>query len=62
MLDQQAASRLEYLAALRRSLSNFTLQTIPEQDRLRERIWKALVLKMEEMWLVICLTGEAHWA
>ncbi|TVQ97548.1 MAG: hypothetical protein EA399_13020 [Desulfovibrionales bacterium] len=41
---------------------NFTLQTIPDQDRLRERIWKALGLKMEETWLSICLTGEAHWA
>lgn len=41
---------------------NFTLQTIPEQDQLRERIWKALGLKMEETWLSICLTGEAHWA
>ena len=41
---------------------DFTLQTIPEQDRLRERIWNALGLKMEETWLSICLTGEAHWA
>ncbi len=41
---------------------NFSLQTIPEQDRLRERIWKALGLKMEETWLSICLTGEANWA
>jgi predicted Co/Zn/Cd cation transporter (cation efflux family) len=41
---------------------NFTLQTIPEQDRLREQIWNALGLKMEEAWLSICLTGEAHWA
>jgi cation diffusion facilitator family transporter len=41
---------------------DFTLQTIPEQDRLRERIWNALGLKMEEAWLSICLTGEAHWA
>jgi cation diffusion facilitator family transporter len=39
----------------------FTLQTIPEQDRLRERIWKALGLKMDETWLSISLTGEAHW-
>ena len=41
---------------------NFTLQTIPEQDRLRERIWRALGLKMEETWFPICLAGEAHWA
>ena len=41
---------------------DFSLQTIPEQDRLRERIWNALGLKMEETWLSICLTGEAHWA
>ncbi|RPI67814.1 MAG: hypothetical protein EHM38_01460 [Geobacteraceae bacterium] len=39
---------------------NFTLQTIHEQDRLRERIWNVLGLKMDETWLSICLTGEAH--
>ncbi len=40
---------------------NFALQTIAEQDRLRERIWRSLGLKMDEAWLSICLTGDSRW-
>jgi cation diffusion facilitator family transporter len=40
---------------------NFTLQTVAEQDRLRERIWRALGLSLDEAWLSICLTGDPRW-
>ncbi len=39
----------------------FALQTIAGQDRLRERIWRALDLPLEEAWLSICLTRDSRW-
>ena len=41
---------------------NFALQTVAEQDRLRERIWRAVGLSLDEAWLSICLTGDPRWA
>jgi len=40
---------------------NFALQTVAEQDRLRERIWRALGLSLDEAWLSICLTADPRW-
>jgi len=40
---------------------NFALQTIAEQDRLRERIWRAMGMPLDEAWLSICLTGDSRW-
>jgi len=40
---------------------NFTLQTIAEQDRLRERIWRSIGMPLHEAWLAICLTGDSIW-
>jgi cation diffusion facilitator family transporter len=41
---------------------NFALQTVAEQDRLRESIWRALGLSPDEAWLSICVTGDPRWA
>ena len=41
--------------------STFALQTVAEQDRLRERIWRALGLSLDEAWLSICVTGDPRW-
>jgi len=41
--------------------ANFALQTIAEQDRLRERIWRAMGMPLDEAWLSICLTGDPRW-
>jgi cation diffusion facilitator family transporter len=40
---------------------NFTLQTVAEQDRLRERIWRSLDMPLDKAWLSICLTGDPRW-
>jgi cation diffusion facilitator family transporter len=40
---------------------NFALQTVAEQDRLRERIWRALDMPLDNAWLSICLTGDPRW-
>ncbi len=40
---------------------HFSLQTVAEQDRLRERIWRALEMPLEDAWLSICLTGDPRW-
>jgi predicted Co/Zn/Cd cation transporter (cation efflux family) len=40
---------------------NFTLQTVAEQDRLRERIWRVLDMPLDNAWLSICLTGDPRW-
>lgn len=40
---------------------NFSLQTVAQQDRLRERIWRALELPLEDAWLSICLTEDPRW-
>jgi len=41
--------------------ANFALQTVAEQDRLRERIWRALDMPLDQAWLSICLTGDPRW-
>jgi cation diffusion facilitator family transporter len=40
----------------------FALQTVAEQDGLRERIWRALGLSPDRAWLSIIVTGDARWA
>ena len=40
---------------------NFTLQTVAEQDQLRERIWRGLDMPLDKAWLSICLTGDPRW-
>jgi cation diffusion facilitator family transporter len=40
---------------------NFAFQTIAEQDRLRERIWRSIGMPLDEAWLSICLTGDTRW-
>jgi len=40
---------------------DFALQTIPQQDRLRERIWAATDLSIEKAWVSICLTADPRW-
>lgn len=40
---------------------NFDLQAISEQDGLRERIWRALHLPLDNAWLSICLTRDSRW-
>ncbi|MFZ2041048.1 MAG: cation diffusion facilitator family transporter [Desulfobacterales bacterium] len=40
---------------------NFSLQTVAQQDRMRERIWRALELPLEDAWLSICLTEDPRW-
>lgn len=40
---------------------HFGLQTVAEQDRLRERIWKAMDLPLDQAWLSIALTADPRW-
>jgi cation diffusion facilitator family transporter len=40
---------------------NFAFQTVAEQDKLRERIWKAIDLPLEQTWLSIALTTDPRW-
>jgi len=40
---------------------HFTLQTVAEQDQLRERIWRGLDMPLDKAWLSICLTGDPRW-
>lgn len=40
----------------------FALQTVAEQDGLRERIWRSLDLPPERAWLSIILTADPRWA
>jgi cation diffusion facilitator family transporter len=40
----------------------FTLQTVPQQDGLRERVWQALDLAPERAWLSIVFTADRRWA
>jgi predicted Co/Zn/Cd cation transporter (cation efflux family) len=37
---------------------NFAFQTVAEQDKLREHIWKAIGLALEQAWLSIALTAD----
>jgi hypothetical protein len=41
--------------------SNFALRTVAEQDRLWERIWRALDMPLDKAWLSICLTSDPRW-
>lgn len=40
---------------------DFALQTVAEQDGLRQRIWQALELPMEDAWLSVALTTDPRW-
>jgi cation diffusion facilitator family transporter len=40
----------------------FALQTLPLQDALRERIWRALELTADRAWLSIIITADPRWA
>jgi predicted Co/Zn/Cd cation transporter (cation efflux family) len=40
----------------------FALQTVPAQDRLRERIWTAVGRPIHEAWLTISITADRRWA
>lgn len=40
---------------------NFALQTVAEQDGLRNRIWSALEMPLDQAWLSICLTTDPRW-
>lgn len=40
---------------------SFALQTVAQQDGLRQRIWKAMDLPLDRAWLSIALTTDAHW-
>lgn len=39
----------------------FKLQTVAEQDRLRERVWEAIGLPLEEAWLSVAVTADPRW-
>ncbi len=41
---------------------DFELQSIAEQDNLRERIWKACDMPLEVLWLSVCFTGDERWS
>ncbi len=40
----------------------FRLQTIAEQDQLRERICQACDKPLDELWLSVCITANARWS
>ncbi len=40
---------------------DFRLQTIPEQDVLREKIWLACDKPLDELWLSVCITADSRW-
>lgn len=40
---------------------DFALQTVAQQDELRQRIWKATGLSLERAWLSIVLTADPRW-
>jgi predicted Co/Zn/Cd cation transporter (cation efflux family) len=39
----------------------FALQTVAQQDGLRQRIWEAMELPLDRAWLSIALTTDARW-
>jgi len=41
---------------------DFSLQTVPEQDMLREKIWQACDKPLDELWLSVCITAEKRWS
>jgi predicted Co/Zn/Cd cation transporter (cation efflux family) len=40
----------------------FALQTVADQDGLRERVWQALGLAPDQGWLSINITADPRWA
>ena len=40
---------------------NCELQTIAQQDELRERIWRACEKPLDELWLTVCITADPRW-
>jgi predicted Co/Zn/Cd cation transporter (cation efflux family) len=40
----------------------FALQTVAQQDGLRDRIWQALELAPDRAWLSIIVTADPRWA
>jgi predicted Co/Zn/Cd cation transporter (cation efflux family) len=40
---------------------SFALQTVAQQDALRQRIWKATGLAMDQAWLSVALTTDPRW-
>ena len=40
---------------------NFSLQSVAEQDGLRQRIWQAMDLPLDQAWLSIALTADPRW-
>ena len=41
--------------------ANFGPQTIREQDKLREEIWKACDKPLDDLWLSVCITADPRW-
>jgi len=41
---------------------SFALQTVAQQDALRQRIWRATGLAMDQAWLSVALTADPRWA
>lgn len=39
----------------------FALQTVAEQDDLRQRIWRAIGLPLDEAWMSIVVTADPRW-
>lgn len=39
----------------------FALQTVAQQDSLRERIWRAIDRPLDDAWLSIAVTGDSRW-
>jgi predicted Co/Zn/Cd cation transporter (cation efflux family) len=40
----------------------FALQTVAQQDGLRERVWQALGLAPDRAWLSVIVTADPRWA
>jgi len=40
---------------------DFALQTVAQQDALRQRIWEATGLAMDQAWLSVALTADPRW-
>jgi cation diffusion facilitator family transporter len=40
---------------------DFTLQTVAQQDTLRQRIWNATGLAVDQAWLSVALTADPRW-
>jgi len=40
----------------------FALQTVPQQDGLRARIWQSLDLAPDRAWLSVIVTADPRWA